>query len=135
MTNRAAADVNGVREASGTTMARAGADLHADAARVLGLLGPDVAGKTALAQSLTTLPEPDAGQARAAGFDLVRDAAPAGPVTGLTGQAAAGELPGGRENLELAGGYIHLPKAGRAARAGSRQWPVTTGSYPLRRSW
>lgn len=134
MMNRAAADVDGVREASGTTTALAGADLHA-AVRVLGLLGPDGAGKTALPPILTTLPEPDAGHARVAGVDVVRDAAPAGPVTGPTGQAAAGSLPASRENLELAGGYIHRPRAGRAARAGSRQWPVTTGSYSLRRSW
>lgn len=134
MMNRPAADVDGVREASGIPVTRAGTDLHADAARVPGLLGPDGAGKTTLPPILTTLPEPNAGQARAAAFDVASDAAPAGPVTRQAGQAAAGELPTGRENLKLAGGYTRLPKAGRAAGAGARQWLVTTGSYSLRRS-
>jgi ABC-type multidrug transport system ATPase subunit len=97
MTNWAAVDVGGVREASGTTAALAGADLHAAAARVLGPPGPDGAGRTTLAPILTTLPEPGRG------------AASAGPVTG---QAAVEELPAGRENPKLAGGYIRLPKTG-----------------------
>ena len=121
MTNRATIDIGAARKPSGTTVALAGADLHADAAQVLLLPGADDAGMATLARILTTLLKPDARHARAAGFDVVRDAAPAGPVIGLIGQAAVGELLAGRENLELAGRLYHLPKAGHATRAGARR--------------
>jgi oleandomycin transport system ATP-binding protein len=64
MTDEATIDVEGVRKTFGTTVALAGVDLHADAARVLALLGPNCAGKTTLVRILTTLLKPDAGHAR-----------------------------------------------------------------------
>ena len=51
-----------------------GIDLEAAAGTVLGLLGPNGAGKTTAIRVLTTLLEPDAGTARDAGLDVVRDA-------------------------------------------------------------
>jgi ABC-2 type transport system ATP-binding protein len=119
MMNGASIDVEGVRKTFGTTVALAGVDLHADAARILALLGPNGAGKTTLVRILTTLLKPDAGHARVAGFDVVRDAASLRSVIGLAGQSAAVDgLLTGRENLELVGRLYHLPKAERAARAG-----------------
>jgi ABC-2 type transport system ATP-binding protein len=119
MTGGATIDVEGVRKTFGTTVALAGVDLHAEAARVLALLGPNGAGKTTLVRILTTLLKPDAGQARVAGFDVVRQAASLRTVIGLAGQSAAvDELLTGRENLELVGRLYHLPKAERIQRAG-----------------
>jgi ATPase subunit of ABC transporter with duplicated ATPase domains len=51
VTNEATIDVEGVRKSLGATVALAGVDLHADAARVLAHLGPNGAGKTTLASA------------------------------------------------------------------------------------
>jgi ABC-type multidrug transport system ATPase subunit len=45
------------------------------AGSVLGLLGPNGAGKTTAIRILATLLSPDAGPARVAGYDVVRQAA------------------------------------------------------------
>jgi ABC-2 type transport system ATP-binding protein len=119
MTREATIDVEGVRKRFGPTVALAGVDLHADGARVLALLGPNGAGKTTLVRILTTLLEPDAGRARVAGFDVMKEAASVRAVIGLAGQfAAVDELLTGRENLELVGRLYHLDRARRVRRAG-----------------
>jgi ABC-2 type transport system ATP-binding protein len=54
---------------------------------------------------------PDAGRARVAGCDLVREAARLRTSIGFAGQyAAVDELLTGRENLELVGLWYHLDK-------------------------
>ncbi|GHC11204.1 daunorubicin resistance protein DrrA family ABC transporter ATP-binding protein [Streptomyces vinaceusdrappus] len=69
---------------------------------VCGLLGPNGAGKTTAVRLLTTLLRPDAGSARVAGHDLVREAAAVRRRIGVTGQYASvdGDLTG-RQNLRL----------------------------------
>jgi ABC-2 type transport system ATP-binding protein len=69
---------------------------------VCGILGPNGAGKTTAVRLLTTLLRPDAGSARIAGHDLVREAAAVRRRIGVTGQYASvdGDLTG-RENLRL----------------------------------
>lgn len=118
MTSDATIDVEGVHKSFGETVALAGVDLHADAGRVLALLGPNGAGKTTLVRILTTLLTPDAGRARVAGYDVMRDTASLRSVIGLAGQSAAvDELLTGRENLELVGRLYHLSKSERVERA------------------
>jgi daunorubicin resistance ABC transporter ATP-binding subunit len=94
------------------TKALDGVDVQVEAGRVMALLGPNGSGKTTLVRILSTLLRPDAGQARIAGYDVVRDAAALRAVIGLAGQyATVDELLTGRENLELVGLLSHLPKA------------------------
>lgn len=83
---------------------------------VCGLLGPNGAGKTTAVRLLTTLLRPDAGSARVAGHDLVREPDAVRRAIGVTGQYASvdGDLTG-RENLRLFAKLRRLPKA--AARA------------------
>jgi ABC-2 type transport system ATP-binding protein len=104
-------DVESVGKRFDETEALIDVNLSVAQGTVLALLGPNGAGKTTLVRILTTLLEPDAGQARVAGFDVVADAIPLRTVIGLAGQyAAVDELLTGRENLELVGLWYHLPK-------------------------
>jgi len=85
---------------------------------VLGLLGPNGAGKTTAVRILTTLLRPDAGTARVAGLDVVREAAKLRSRIGLAGQyAAVDENLTGAENLEMVGRLYHLPKGEPRRRA------------------
>jgi ABC-2 type transport system ATP-binding protein len=109
----------GLRRSFGSVKAVDGVDLAAPAGTVLGLLGPNGAGKTTIVRILTTLLPPDAGSARVAGYDVVRDAAALRSVIGLAGQyAAVDENLTGSENLELVGRLYHLRAAEARRRAG-----------------
>jgi ABC-2 type transport system ATP-binding protein len=95
----------------GKTQALDGVTFHVEKGTVLGLLGPNGAGKTTMVRILTTLLRPDGGQARVAGLDVAADGQRVRSTIGLAGQyAAVDELLTGRENLELAGLWYHLPK-------------------------
>jgi ABC-2 type transport system ATP-binding protein len=108
----------GIRKAFGPTQALAGMDLAADCGKVLGLLGPNGAGKTTFVRIISTLLTPDAGWAKIAGLDVVRDGRRVRSLIGLAGQyAAVDENLTGRENLELVGRLYHLGKKERRTRA------------------
>ncbi len=83
---------------------------------VLGLLGPNGAGKTTTVRILATLLRPDAGSARVAGIDVLRDPQAVRRVIGLSGQyAAVDENLTGRENLWMFGRLYGLDRRGGAA--------------------
>lgn len=92
----------GLEKRFGAVHALRGLDLAVARGTVCGLLGPNGAGKTTAVRLLTTLLRPDAGSARVAGHDLVREAAAVRSRIGVTGQYASvdGDLTG-RENLRL----------------------------------
>ena len=95
-----------------------GVDLEVREGTVLGLLGPNGAGKTTTVRILTTLLRPDAGTARVAGLDVVRDAQAARRLIGLSGQyAAVDENLTGRENLWMFGRLYQLSSAEARSRA------------------
>ncbi|MFD0308786.1 ATP-binding cassette domain-containing protein [Streptomyces sp. NPDC127119] len=106
----------GLEKRFGDVHALRGLDLAVAEGTVCGLLGPNGAGKTTAVRLLTTLLRPDAGSARIAGHDLVREPAAVRRSIAVTGQGASvdGDLTG-RENLRLFARLRRLPKA--AARA------------------
>ncbi|WP_210636404.1 ATP-binding cassette domain-containing protein [Streptomyces sp. GESEQ-13] len=102
MTTTYAVLSEGLEKRFGAVHALRGLDLAVAEGTVCGLLGPNGAGKTTAVRLLTTLLRPDAGSARVAGLDLVREAAAVRRRIGVTGQDTSidGDLTG-RENLRL----------------------------------
>ena len=103
---------SGVEKRFGQVRALAGLDLEVASGTVLGLLGPNGAGKTTAVRVLTTLLTPDAGTARVAGLDVVRDATALRAQIGLAGQyAAVDENLTGAENLVMVGRLYGMGRA------------------------
>jgi ABC-2 type transport system ATP-binding protein len=110
--------VEGLHKSYGSVKALGGVDFAARTGSVLGLLGPNGAGKTTAVRILATLLEPDAGHARVAGFDVVKQAAALRAKIGLAGQyAAVDENLTGVENLQMVGRLYHLGKERSRQRA------------------
>lgn len=89
-----------------------GLDLAVPQGTVCGLLGRNGAGKTTAVRVLTTLLAPDAGTARVAGHDVVREAAAVRRSIAVTGQYASvdGDLTGA-ENLRLFARLLRAPRS------------------------
>ena len=99
-----AISAQGLVKSYGDVRALDGVDLEAAPGTVLGVLGPNGAGKTTSVRVLTTLLTPDAGEARVAGLDVVKDAPKLRSRIGLAGQyAAVDENLTGIENLTMVG--------------------------------
>lgn len=95
-------------------------DVSVDAPRgqVLGLLGPNGAGKTTLVRIVTTLLEPDSGNAWINGIDVINDPQRARMSFGLAGQyPAVDENLTGFENLEMVGRLYRLSRRDSRERA------------------
>ncbi|MFD0314547.1 ATP-binding cassette domain-containing protein [Streptomyces flavalbus] len=113
----AAVAVRGLVKHFGETKALDGVDLEVREGTVMGVLGPNGAGKTTLVRILSTLLQPDAGQAHVAGYDAVRQPRQLRRVIGLTGQyASVDEKLSGWENLYLIGRLLDLPRKEARAR-------------------
>ncbi|WP_405873337.1 ATP-binding cassette domain-containing protein [Streptomyces zaomyceticus] len=102
----------GLQKRYGEVHALRGLDLAVPEGSVCGILGPNGAGKTTAVRVLTTLVTPDAGSARVAGHDVVRDPAGVRRRIAVTGQYASvdGDL-SGAENLRLFARLLRAPRA------------------------
>ncbi|MFB4279527.1 ATP-binding cassette domain-containing protein [Nonomuraea sp. MTCD27] len=101
----------GLHKSFGGTHALRGLDLSVPRGTVCGVLGPNGAGKTTAVRILATLSDPDAGHARIAGYDVVREAGEVRARIGLAGQyAAVDEKLTGRGNLRMFGRLSHLTR-------------------------
>ncbi len=95
-----------------------GIDLSVPRGRVCAVLGPNGAGKTTMVRVLATLVRPDAGTARVAGHDVLREPGLVREAIGLAGQhAAVDDDLTGRENLFILGLMHHLGRRRARARA------------------
>jgi ABC-2 type transport system ATP-binding protein len=102
----------------GKVTALDGLDLAVPQGSVLGLLGPNGAGKTTAVRILTTLLDPDEGEAIVAGLDVTAEPDRVRERIGLSGQTAAvDEHLTGFENLDMVGRLYHLGKQRSRTRA------------------
>jgi ABC-2 type transport system ATP-binding protein len=108
----------GLQKAFGTVTALRGVDLSVPSGGVCALLGPNGAGKTTVVRILATLLRSDAGTARVAGHDVLREPGLVRAAIGLAGQHAAVDSDlTGRENLFILGLMHHLGRRRARARA------------------
>jgi len=112
MTTTYAVLSEGLQKRYGEVHALRGLDLAVPEGTVCGVLGPNGAGKTTAVRVLTTLVAPDAGSARVAGHDVVRDPAGVRRKIAVTGQHASvdGDLTGA-ENLRLFARLLRAPRS------------------------
>ncbi|MEE1940242.1 ATP-binding cassette domain-containing protein [Streptomyces sp. TRM 70361] len=119
MAEEAAVEAVGLRKSYGPVTVLDGIGLEAARGSVFALLGPNGAGKTTTVRILATLATPDAGRARVAGFDTVRQRREVRRRISLTGQyAALDKEQTGEENLVMMGRLCGLPRRRARERAG-----------------
>jgi ABC-2 type transport system ATP-binding protein len=118
MTQELAIEAHGLTKSYDANPVLRGIDLAVPAGSVFALLGPNGAGKTTTVRILSTLLEPDGGQARVAGRDVVAERHEVRRRISLTGQyAALDELQTGAENLVMIGRLLRIPARAAQARA------------------
>jgi len=109
---------SGLVKTYGKLRALDGLDLAVPEGTILGLLGPNGAGKTTAVRILTTLLEPDAGEAWVAGIDIRKNPGQVRAKLGLSGQyAAVDEYLTGFENLDMVGRLYGLGRGPSRQRA------------------
>src|SRR5437764_480386 len=95
-----------------------GIDLAVAPGEIYGFLGPNGAGKSTTVHVLTTLLPPTEGNARVAGYDVVREGPQVRAAIGAALQEAALDpLLTGREHLRLQASLQALPRETRRVRA------------------
>jgi ABC-2 type transport system ATP-binding protein len=118
MTDELAIQADGLVKSYRDVHVLSGVDLQVPAGTVFALLGPNGTGKTTTVRILATLSKADGGQARVAGFDVVRDRHEVRRRISLTGQfAALDQAQTGEENLRMMGRLAGLSRADARRRA------------------
>jgi ABC-2 type transport system ATP-binding protein len=118
MSESYAVEARGLVKRYGSTTALGGIELEVPAGTVTAILGPNGAGKTTAVRILTTLTDPDEGEATVAGFDVRTQGTEVRRRMGLAAQdATVDPLLTGRENLIMLGELHQLSRKQAAARA------------------
>ncbi|MEV0805989.1 ATP-binding cassette domain-containing protein [Micromonospora sp. NPDC050200] len=113
-----AIEASGLRKSYGDVQVLKGVDITVPRGSVFALLGPNGSGKTTTVRILSTLTSLDAGQARVAGFDVVRERRKVRRAITLTGQyAAIDKNQTGEENLRMMGRLTGLSRSEAQERA------------------
>jgi ABC-2 type transport system ATP-binding protein len=119
MSSAPAISVRDAHKSFGDNTVLGGVEFTVQPGTVFALLGPNGAGKTTMVRILSTLLDPDRGEIRVAGHDVVREPDAVRDVIGVTGQfSAIDELLTGRENLALMADLHHLSRADGGRRTG-----------------
>src|ERR1700677_145132 len=115
---RSCSEATGLVKSFGKTKALAGVDLAVRTGTVLGVLGPDGAGKTTAVRILATLLRADSGTARVNWFDVRVQPDKVRQSIRLTRQVASvdDDLTG-TQNLVMIGQLLDLPEKAAGARA------------------
>ena len=96
-----------------------GVDLRIESGEIVGFLGPNGAGKSTTVRMLTTLLRPTGGEARVAGYDIVREANDVRHNIGVALQdAAIDPLMTGKELLLLQAVLYGIPRSRHHQKAG-----------------
>ncbi|QCR19551.1 ATP-binding cassette domain-containing protein [Agrococcus sp. SGAir0287] len=110
--------IQGIRKRFGDHQALDGVDLEVPEGSVQGLLGPNGAGKTTTVRVLTTLLDPDEGEAIVAGHSALTQGHEVRRRLGVSGQyAAVDEKLTGFENLTMVGELYGMRRREAKARA------------------
>jgi ABC-2 type transport system ATP-binding protein len=97
-------EASGLKKDYGEVRALDGIGFEVAPGTIFGLLGPNGAGKSTTVKVLTTLARPDAGEARVAGHDVLRESAQVRRSIGVVAQRSGVDRDlTGRENLKLQG--------------------------------
>ncbi len=109
-TSQSAVELNSLTKRFGSITAVDGLSLEIGWGEIFGLLGPNGAGKTTTVNMLSTLQDPTNGEAKVAGYDVVKNADEVRRIIGLCPQQPA-YFPylTGRENIELFGQLHSVP--------------------------
>ena len=120
----------------GDVQALAGLDLAVEAGSVHALLGPNGAGKSTTVRILTTLARPDAGSARVAGHDVLRDPDAVRAAIGVVGQKSGADAEAtGRENIALHARLHGLRDGAARADALLREFDLADAADRLVKTW
>jgi len=118
MSTNYAVEAHGLVKRYGLTTALGGIDVEVPTGTVIGVLGPNGAGKTTAVRILTTLTDPDEGQATVAGFDIRTQGTEVRRRIGLAAQdATVDPLLTGRENLVMLGELHQMRRSDAGVRA------------------
>jgi ABC-2 type transport system ATP-binding protein len=97
-------EASGLEKEYGEVRALDGIGFEVAPGTIFGLLGPNGAGKSTTVKILTTLARPDAGEARVAGHDVLREPGRVRRAIGVVAQKSGVDRDlTGRENLKLQG--------------------------------
>jgi ABC-2 type transport system ATP-binding protein len=111
--------VSGLCKSYGPARVLDDVDLDVQAGQVLALLGPNGAGKTTMVRILATLLQPDGGEVRIGGYDVVHEPKKVQAQIGLSGQlASVDDKLTGHDNLMMFGRLQRMTHRDAVARAG-----------------